>query len=103
MFCFSCTCFGLWGTDYLEFELFFWVLLLLLSRLFRFNKQLSVPDESPLRDRPEEERVPLRLGALDKVSLEADEKTEIEREKQVKDGVVSLCVCVCRIIVGGGQ
>lgn len=25
----------------------------------------------------------LRLGALDKVSLEADEKTELEREKQV--------------------
>ena len=53
-----------------------------------FRRQLSAPDESPLRDRPEEERVPLRLGALDKVSLEADEKTEIEREKQVKDGVV---------------
>lgn len=26
----------------------------------------------------------LRLGALDKVSLEADEKTELEREKQVR-------------------
>lgn len=50
--------------------------------------QLVEPDESPLRDRPEEERVPLRLGALDKVSLEADEKTEVEREKQVwNDGI----------------
>ena len=45
--------------------------------------QLVVPDESPSRDRPEEERVALRIGALDKVSLEADEKTELEREKQV--------------------
>lgn len=45
--------------------------------------QLAVPDESPLRERPEEEKVPLRLGALDKVSLEADERTELEREKQV--------------------
>lgn len=45
--------------------------------------QLVEPDESPVRDRPEEERVPLRLGALDKISLEADEKTELEREKQV--------------------
>lgn len=34
--------------------------------------------------------MPLRLGALDKVSLEADEKTEIEREKQVQGGVVSV-------------
>lgn len=42
------------------------------------------PDESPQRDRPEEERVPLRLGALDKVSLEQDEKTELEREKEVR-------------------
>lgn len=47
-------------------------------------RQLVVPDESPSRDRPEEERVALRLGALDKVSLEADEKTELEREKQVR-------------------
>lgn len=36
-----------------------------------------------MRDRPEEERVPLRIGALDKVSIEADDKTELEREKQV--------------------
>ncbi|CAM9754540.1 unnamed protein product, partial [Ectocarpus sp. 8 AP-2014] len=46
--------------------------------------QLVVPDESPLRDRPEEEKVALRLGALDKVSLEADERTELEREKQAR-------------------
>lgn len=46
--------------------------------------QLVVPDESPARDRPEEERVPARLGALDEVSLEADEKTELERERQVQ-------------------
>eukprot|EP00752_Nemacystus_decipiens_P017887 g16036.t1 len=47
--------------------------------------QLVVPDESPSRDRPDEERVALRLGALDKVSLEADEKTELEREKQLRE------------------
>lgn len=41
------------------------------------------PESSPVRDRPEEERVPLRLGALDKVSLETDERTELEREKEV--------------------
>lgn len=52
--------------------------------------QLVVPDESPPRDRPDEERVPLRLGALDKVSLEADEQGELEREKQVRSaGVLS--------------
>lgn len=50
--------------------------------------QLVVPDESPLRDRPDEERVPLRLGALDKVSLEADEQGELEREKQVRNAGV---------------
>ncbi|CAM9607883.1 unnamed protein product, partial [Scytosiphon promiscuus] len=47
--------------------------------------QLVVPDESPLRERPEEERVALRLGALDEVSLEADERTELEREKQLRE------------------
>ncbi|CAM9674159.1 unnamed protein product [Ectocarpus sp. 12 AP-2014] len=46
--------------------------------------QLVVPDESPSRDRPEEEKVALRLRALDEVSLEADERTELEREKQAR-------------------
>lgn len=46
--------------------------------------QLDVPDESPSRERPAEESVPQRLGALDEVSLEVDEKTELEREKQVR-------------------
>ena len=69
--------------------------------------QLVVPDKSPSRDRPEEERVALRLGALDKVSLEADEKTELEREKQV-GGIdhppqdIALaglgCRCVCAFL-----
>lgn len=31
----------------------------------------------------------LRLGALDEVSLEADERTELEREKQVRPSVVN--------------
>lgn len=48
------------------------------------RRQLVVPDESPDRDRPGEERVALRLGALDEVSLEVDEKTELEKEKQVQ-------------------
>ncbi|CAN0002845.1 unnamed protein product [Pylaiella littoralis] len=47
--------------------------------------QLVVPDESPDRDRPVEERVALRLGALDEVSLEVDEKTELEKEKQLRE------------------
>ncbi|CAM9859520.1 unnamed protein product [Ascophyllum nodosum] len=47
--------------------------------------QLVIPDESPSRERPEEEMVPQRLGALDKVSLEVDEGMELEREKQVRE------------------
>lgn len=47
------------------------------------DAQLVVPDESPVRDRPDEERVQLRIGATDEVSLEIDDKTEIEREKEV--------------------
>lgn len=65
------------------------------SAIFPYHRnQLVVPDESPLRDRPEEEKVALRLGALDKVSLEADERTELEREKQARWREICLVVDV---------
>ncbi|CAM9710360.1 unnamed protein product, partial [Discosporangium mesarthrocarpum] len=45
--------------------------------------RLTLPDESPVRERPEEERVPERLGAHDKISLEETFRDAEEREKKV--------------------